>query len=131
MNAYPDTLGTSTSWRYLLDRPHDINNDSNNSSDLYRTCFEVDTNALYKGRLNSYWNKVAELYREELNCDCLFCFPLALYSHYSSNPDVSSWPNAHLYARSKIQRKKWPTELLREKYLCFCKDVSSQTPHVT
>ena len=88
MNAYPGTLGTSTSWCSLLDRPHDINNDTNNSSDLYRTCFfEVDMNALYKGWLNSYWSKVAELYHEELICDFLFCFPFALYSHYISNPD--------------------------------------------
>lgn len=71
-------------------------------------------NALYKGWLNSYWSKVAELYLEGLICDCLFYFPLAPYSHHKSNPDVSSCPNPHLYAGSKIQRKKemanWTSE---------------------
>lgn len=37
INACVDTLGTLASWCYLLARPHDINDDTNNSSGLYRT----------------------------------------------------------------------------------------------
>jgi hypothetical protein len=59
---------TSTSGWYLLGRPHDINNGSNNSSDPHRALcgselclFKSNMNTLHKECLASYGSKTAAL----------------------------------------------------------------------